>query len=331
MPRGLIAAPTPRDACVHLPLGERLDVAPVALALLEEQLRASYRQPVVWCTAGSAHLRPSWLVTEGLPVAAAYTAMLSGRWHDWPWSSREQEPAATVADEPAFRIESAGSTHHGNVRSENQDAYLARTEVGPWMVADGMGGHSDGHVASQMTREALAAVEPEADLARWTERVRRTLAEVNAWLYASSTRAVNPTVTGTTVVVMLLRGASATCLWAGDSRLYRLRAGVLEQLTRDHDDAATGGSGEAGNVITRAVGGRAELELDEIGFDVRAGDRFLLCSDGLYREIEPSEIGGMLATPAAEQSVTTLVQRVLRGPAADNLTAVVVDVRGSAD
>jgi len=332
MPAGPIAAPQPGSACLHLPLGERLDVAPVALAVLEADLHAAYRQPVLWCSAGSARIRPSWLVTEGLPVPEAYVAMLSGRWREWPWSSLEQESAAMVAGHPALETESAGSTHPGKVRNANQDAYVARPEVGLWMVADGMGGHTDGHVASQMTRDALAAVDPEADLGRWTQRVRGALADVNAWLYAASTRAVNPTVIGTTVVVLLIRGASAACLWAGDSRLYRLRNGVLEQLTRDHGDAdLIGSSGESGNVITRAIGGRAELELDETGFDVRAGDRLLLCSDGLYREIESSEIAAMLATPAAADCVTTLIQRVLRGPAADNLTAVVVDVRGGAD
>jgi type VI secretion system protein ImpM len=316
---------------LHLSLGERLDVTPVALAMLEERLRRDRAHPVLWCTSGSARIRPSWLVTDGLPDPAAFTAMLSGAWRDWPWSSRERGTAAMIVGQVPMQLESAGSTHPGKVRTENQDAYVARPEVGMWMVADGMGGHSDGHVASQMTRDALAGVMPVADMASWAQQVRAALADVNTWLHASATRPINPTLTGTTVVVLLVRHTSAICLWAGDSRLYRLRAGALEQLTRDHDDADVPGGKEGGNVITRAIGGHAELDLDEIGLDVRSGDRLLLCSDGLYREMELDELASLLATGDAATAVDSLLRRVLRGTAADNVTAVVVDVQRGTD
>ena len=311
---------------LHLALGERLDVGPIALAMLSHQLARERAHPVLWCTSGSARIRPSWLITDGLPEPAAFTAMLSGAWHDWPWTSRERVTAASLAGQPSLRFDSAGSSHTGNVRSENQDAYVARPEVGLWMVADGMGGHSDGHIASQMTRDALASVEPEAALAGWSRKVVHALAEVNAWLSASATRLVNPTVTGTTVVVLLTRGTSAICVWAGDSRLYRLRAGALEQMTRDHEDS----DGAGGTVLTRAIGGRPELEIDEIGFEVHSGDRLLLCSDGLYRELEAQEIATLLGNGDAATAVDALVKRVLQGTAADNVTAVVVDVQTQA-
>jgi type VI secretion system protein ImpM len=316
-------------ANLHLALGERLDVGSVALAMLSHRLAQERAHPVLWCTSGSARIRPSWLITDGLPDPAAFTAMLSGTWHDWPWTSRERLAAASLAGQPSLRFESAGSSHTGNVRSENQDAFVARPEVGLWLVADGMGGHADGHVASQMTRDALAGIEPVADIAGWSSRVRQVLAEVNAWLHGSATRSVNPSLSGTTVVVLLVRQSSAVCLWAGDSRLYRLRAGELAQLTRDHDDADANGAGS--NVITRAIGGRPELELDEIGLDVRAGDRLLLCSDGLYREISAEEIATLLSSGDAMTAVESLVRRVLQGTAADNLTAVVVDVQPGPD
>ncbi|HSG66856.1 MAG TPA: type VI secretion system-associated protein TagF, partial [Gammaproteobacteria bacterium] len=168
---------------VHFALGERLDVTPVALAMLAHRLEKERSHPVLWCTSGSARIRPSWLITDGLPEPAAFSAMLSGTWHDWPWASRERETAAMIAGQPALRFASAGSTHPGKVRSENQDAYVSRPEVGLWMVADGMGGHADGHVASQMTRDTLAGVDPVADIGGWSSQVRRALADVNSWLH----------------------------------------------------------------------------------------------------------------------------------------------------
>jgi serine/threonine protein phosphatase PrpC len=85
------------------------------------------------------------------------------------------------------------------------------------------------------------------------------------------------------------------------------------------------------NVITRAIGGRDGLELEQLGFDVRLGDRLLLCSDGLYRELSLEQIGGLLRSGDAISTVETLIRQVLRGEAADNVTVVVVDAQPSAD
>ena len=138
---------------------------------------------------------------------------------------------------------------------------------------------------------------------------------------------------GSTVVAMLARDHVGVVLWAGDSRLYRLRDGNLVQVTRDHnpiaellDDgvitAQTAGARET-NIVTRAVGGHGQLFLDVAVFDVRAGDTFLLCSDGLYRELEHREIGDLLGAEDVEVCVAQLMAESLARDARDNISVVV--------
>ena len=164
--------------------------------------------------------------------------------------------------------------------------------------------------------------------------VRETLGEVNRYLQSLSQRAVNPTVIGTTIVVLLVRDGAGVCIWAGDSRLYRLRDGVLEQLTTDHSESPeTDGDSMPGpsNVITRALGGHDEIDLDQLTFDVRPRDRFLLCSDGLYREVGDGDLQALLRAGDAAAAAKALLQKTLQGAASDNVTVVVVDAQPGAD
>ena len=318
----------------HVPLGERVDIGPAALAWLGQLIGRSVPGAVYWWSSGSASVRPSWLITRGLPEPRAFAAMLSGAWGEWPW-----EPGDTLVSEPLLRavpvrFDSAGSTHPGRVRTENQDAYTSRPDIGLWAVADGMGGHSSGQLASKATVDALAGIEPTAAFPEFVRSVRDTLGEVNRYLVTLSRRAVSPTVIGTTVVVLLVRDGLGVCLWAGDSRLYRLRNGVLEQLTSDHaemTDPDGDPAASSSNVITRALGGHDEVDLDQLTFDVRPRDRFLLCSDGLYRELHADELQAQLGVADAASVVAALQQQVLRGEASDNVTVVVVDAQPGAD
>ena len=318
--------------CQHLPLGERIDIGPTALAWLGQIIGRSVAGAVFWWSSGSASVRPSWLVTRGLPQPQAYAAMLSGAWSDWPWGRVDASGPGPFLDLVPVGFDSAGTTHPGRVRTENQDAYLSRPEIGLWVVADGMGGHTSGQLASRATVDALAGVEPRASFPEFVRAVRDALEEVNRYLYSLSQRGVSPTVIGTTVVVLLVREGTGLCMWAGDSRLYRLRDGRLEQLTVDHseansaDDAMRGAS----NVITRALGGHDEIDLDQLTFDVRARDRFLLCSDGLYREVTTEDLQALLQESDAATTSATLLQRTLRGEASDNVTVVVVDAQPGA-
>ena len=328
------AYPDPRGGSLgslHLPLGDRLDIGPTALAWLDQLLVAATSAPVFWWTSGSTVVRPCWLVTQGLPEPLAFGSMLTGDWHDWPWLSCEVGSAAAASSAPPLHMESAGSTHPGKVRSENQDAFTCRPECGLWAVADGMGGHAEGHVASQMVRDALTAIEPQASLAALVEAVRNALAQVNDYLHSLTLRRINPVVSGTTVVVMLARGTKGVCLWAGDSRLYRYRDSQLVQITVDHSEAVAaeknGVVAANSNVITMAIGGRESLDFEQISFDVQLGDRFLLCSDGLYRENTPSQLDELLRTGDSISTVAALIASTLRGEAADNVTVIVVDAQ----
>ena len=320
--------------CRHVALGERVDIGATALAWLGQLIDRAEPGAVFWWSSGSQSVRPSWLVTRRLPDPRAFAAMLSGDWGEWPWSAAGDTLVSdSLLGAVPVRFDSAGTTHPGHHRSENQDAYASRPEIGLWAVADGMGGHSSGHLASRATADALAGLAPRATFPELVRAVREALEQVNGYLQSLSRRAVNPTVIGTTVVVLVVRDGAAVCLWAGDSRLYRLRAGVLEQLSSDHSELvepAVGGNGSS-NVITRALGGHDDIDLDQVTFDVQPGDRFLLCSDGLYRELDDHDIAATLQAGDAAAAVAALLEQALRGEAADNITAVVVDARPGAD
>jgi serine/threonine protein phosphatase PrpC len=229
---------------------------------------------------------------------------------------------------PQYR--SAGRTHPGLIRGTNQDAFVDRATARLWAVADGMGGHRDGDVASRMVCESLASYEPGATLEDSIEDVRLRMSEVNQHLHAAAIRPVDPVQSGSTVVLLLVRRSTCAVLWAGDSRVYRLREQQLTQLTRDHTWAAqlnlTEADGEeADHSITRAVGGEDTLTLDVLRERVRPGDRYLLCSDGLTRELSAARIAELLGTGDAEASTATLIEATLAAGARDNVTVLVVD------
>jgi serine/threonine protein phosphatase PrpC len=230
--------------------------------------------------------------------------------------------------EPTYH--SAGLTHMGLVRPTNQDAIVDRQAVRIWAVADGMGGHRDGDVASRMVCEALEGFQSSARLEDSIDDVRRRISEVNARLYAASVRTINPVQSGTTVVIMLTQRTSCALLWAGDSRAYRLRHGKLVQLTTDHTWAAELNlvdqlGEEADHAITRAVGGEATLTLDMRRERVRLGDRYLLCSDGLTREVPADKIAEALGSGDVEQAARALIDATLQAGARDNVSVVVIE------
>jgi serine/threonine protein phosphatase PrpC len=160
------------------------------------------------------------------------------------------------------------------------------------------------------------------------------LTEINARLRDHAERCCEGRTVGSTVVTLLSNGDVGVALWAGDSRLYRLRDGVLLQVTRDHNPTAEllddGLIGEQtaryrdSNIVTRAVGGQTDLHLDVVVFDVCPGDTFLLCSDGLYRELTDSEIASFLVGGTVDERVEWLIQASLARGARDNVSTIVV-------
>ena len=248
---------------------------------------------------------------------------------------------ATSTEDTGFRWQSAGATHIGTVRSVNEDACLDRPEVGLWVVADGMGGHDAGDVASRMIVESLQQLDRSQSRDDFVDELLSRLQEVNGALvdYAES-NAKN--VVGSTVVIMIGWGGKCTCIWAGDSRIYLQREGRLRQVTKDHSqveelvslgllDRDEADSHPASNVITRAVGAMDSLAVDMVSHGVRDGDVYLLCSDGLNKVVPDGEISEVLGKGGCREAAEGLIDRALQHGARDNVTAVVVRVEAEPD
>ncbi|MDR3511245.1 MAG: protein phosphatase 2C domain-containing protein [Caulobacteraceae bacterium] len=226
-------------------------------------------------------------------------------------------------------------THVGCRRKINEDALLSRPDLGLWVVADGMGGHDAGEVASALVVETLAGFEPGLALDVLTAAARSALADVNAQLIAMAAAGPTQRTIGSTVVTIAADANAFACLWAGDSRAYRVRGGDLVQLTRDHSlvqelvDAGEIHSSEAGthpnsNIITRAVGASAVLQVDGVEGDVRPGDAFLLASDGLTRLVTDVELLASLEAPDLESAADRLLDLCLQRGAPDNVSFVML-------
>jgi len=231
----------------------------------------------------------------------------------------------------AFQWTSAAQTDVGRVRSRNEDACLAQPQRGLWAVADGMGGHAFGDVASRTVVEMLDQLPPHTSMSRYIDAARDRLAQVNGALRTEA-RARHVPVMGSTVVVLLACGTEAACLWAGDSRIYLYRHGRLQQLTRDHSQAAAlqargvdaaASAAVGGNMITRAVGASDTLDVEVTTLSVRDGDVFLLCSDGLSNPVPEQDIRDTLAGGDCAQAAQTLVRMALDNGGRDNVTVVV--------
>ncbi len=232
--------------------------------------------------------------------------------------------------------EAAALSHVGCVRTANEDSAMTHPDGSFWAVADGMGGHARGDWASQTVAARLHAVSLTGGLDHDCEAIADALAAANAEVVEAG-RVAGRTI-GTTVAALLLAERRCACLWVGDSRVYRLRGGMLRQMTRDHsqvDQLVAAGiirpeeaaDHPLANVVTRAIGGEPDLALDVVEDAAVAGDVFLLCSDGLNKCLSDAEIAALLdAAPAA--ACDALVRAVLARGAPDNVSVVVVRLPG---
>jgi serine/threonine protein phosphatase PrpC len=236
-------------------------------------------------------------------------------------------------DVSALNFDVSSVTHAGKVRKRNEDSCLVRTDTGLWAVADGMGGHEAGDLASRILVESLDAIEqPDAAL-DLLEQCETQIFRANQQIMALS-RARDGATIGTTAAVLLVRDRHYACVWAGDSRVYRINGGAIRQLSRDHTEveelvAAGTLSREVArnwpnNVITRAVGVAEDLELEVVTGSVDPGDAFVICSDGLTKHVRDDEILQYAAGRNARAACESMLELALQRGGVDNVTVVIV-------
>lgn len=242
----------------------------------------------------------------------------------------------------SFRWTSASRTDVGNVRKVNEDAVLDLSAQGLWVVADGMGGHAAGDVASQMLVGKLGGIDSHDRFSELVNDIEERVLEVNRRLFEMSTRDDPPRVIGTTLAALVANGRHAVAMWVGDSRVYRLRGGKFRQVTKDHSEVnemiEQGVLSEeealdhpAANVVTRAVGGLERLFVDLDLVELADGDRFLVCSDGLFKDVSEKEMGEIVGKGSCVDASDALIETVLEREAPDNVTVIVVEFRESDD
>lgn len=305
---------------------------PLSAALETKGLMSGYS---LWRNAGSEHVASALLAYQGLPPVGSFAEFLSGKHDPQFLISSVAMPAVELEStrindhnqpEPYWR--SWAITHTGKQRKHNEDAFLNRPEAGLWIVADGMGGHQAGDVASQLIVDTLKDLSPTVPLESFVKQVDHSLQRVNTQLRQLAMRDYGNHLIGSTVVGLICESERCAVLWAGDSRLYRFRDETLRQLTQDHCELygqpTTSESLKNNNVITRAVGADDELALDCLMLEAYAGDVFLLCSDGLDKEMSLKEIERVMQVNEFQDIAGTLVNLVLDRGARDNVTVVVV-------
>lgn len=234
----------------------------------------------------------------------------------------------------------AARTSVGRVRSSNEDAFGYQPEHGIYVVCDGMGGAAGGEIASRMAVDVvLQRMSADAGTRPGGERLHDAIAEANRTVLERADREPGLNGMGTTLVALLLGDTSALVAHAGDSRCYRLRAGKLDRITQDHSlvdeqmrlGAMTAEEAERSpfrSVITRAIGTQPSVTEDVAEMEIEAGDVFLLCTDGLTREVDEPSIARILGAGSdVERAAQSLVDAAVEAGGRDNVTAVVVQVQ----
>ena len=232
-------------------------------------------------------------------------------------------------------FECVSRTHVGLRRKVNEDSLLVRTDRGLWAVADGMGGHDAGDVASAKVTEALLHLPIVYGLDQLVESAIGAIGTVNHELIALAASDHGSRTIGSTVVGLAIADGQYRCFWAGDSRAYRVRGARIDQLTRDHSlvqdlvnagmlDQAEARDHPNASVITRAVGVVEEIRVETSSGDARSGDLFLLASDGLTRMVDDDELAEDLTSRRPADAAEKLIETVLSRGAPDNVTIVIV-------
>ena len=237
-----------------------------------------------------------------------------------------------MADAPLHVVELARHTDTGRVRDHNEDRAYAHDEL--VAVADGMGGAAAGEVAAQLAIRAIRQLTGQID----TASLRTALESANSAIRRTAASDPSKQGMGTTMTAVAVDNGLAQIVHVGDSRAYLWRDGALRQLTNDHSVVGemvrrgTLSADEAAqhphrNVITRALGAEPDVEVDATTADLRSGDVLLLCSDGLYTEVDDAGIADVLrAVPALDDAAHALIDRANAAGGADNVTVVLARI-----
>ena len=314
----------------------------------------------LWSNTGSEHVQSALLACEGLPPIGSFSGFLKGKMNNKDelihsevirnLSANNSEPTVTAAtrlaaepehppslsiilasDKPSLikpRWRSWAVTDTGKRRKHNEDSLLNRPEAGLWVVADGMGGHKAGDVASQLIVNTLKNLPQTEPLEDYVKEVELYLQNINTKLRQLAAKEYGNNLVGSTVVALICDAQRCGFLWAGDSRLYRFRNNQLQQLTQDHcptdEQTPSCWSVKKSNIITRAIGAEDQLNLDIEMIEVLDGDIFLLCTDGLDKEMSFKEIEHIIQISEHQDIADTLIKEVLARGARDNVTVIVV-------
>jgi len=236
-----------------------------------------------------------------------------------------------------MRFDCASRTNVGLKRSINEDSILVETNRGLWAVADGMGGHEAGEIASTMVTDALRCLPPNADIDELAGQAVEAVRQVNRELIDLARSSDSKRTIGTTIVGLAIVDGTFRCFWMGDSRAYLLRDGEIGRLTHDHslvqnlvdagmlnpDEAETH---ENANLITRAVGVAEDCEVDIVSGEVRPGDQFVLASDGLTRVVRDQELAEELQRGSPDEVADRLIDTVLARGAPDNVSLIITKI-----
>ena len=235
-------------------------------------------------------------------------------------------------------MQSVGRTHVGLHRAANEDSILLMPGVGLFAVADGMGGHRGGRVASHMVTGELIRIATELAHSLDGEELAAALAEINRKVHQTGQESAELFNMGSTCVAISVMGGRVHLAYLGDSRAYLIRTGEIQQLTSDHrviqpmldrgeiteDEARTH---PMRNVLTRSVGVEADVEVSRAEVPIENGDRIVLCSDGLSDLVPPKTLlEKVLGHADLEELATELVDSANAAGGHDNISVVVVQI-----
>ena len=260
------------------------------------------------------------------------------------YNSQIPKSESTLSGYFRLHISYGNQTDQGRVRTSNEDSHTASGRHKLFLVADGMGGHAGGEVASQIAATTIEEMVAKAgdDVAQ-DDILRKAAQEANTRIFQTQRENAELAGMGSTLTALHFRDEQYSIAHVGDSRAYLLRDGVLDQLTRDHslvwqlfESGALKKEELSGhpqkNLITRSIGPHSEIDLDVERGKTRHGDVFLLCSDGLTDVVPDEKIRATLfdSEKSPQQMCTSLINQANEAGGPDNITVVIVRIHSEA-